>query len=172
ADADLFEPEVAAVRVPARGEQDGVDVDVQAAIEAEAQPVAVLFDRVHVIAGDPLDPALGHLLFEGAADVAVEATQRNVAADDLGDPRSGAPPDAGELHPDVAAADHGDVTGQLGAIERFVRGHRVLDARDLGQGRPSAGRDEDALRGDEAPFDFHRVRIDDAAAPFDELDAG
>ncbi len=54
--------------------------------------------------------------------------------------------DAGELDRDVAAADHHQMLGPLAQVlERVVGSDRVLDPGLIGQARPAADRDHDAL---------------------------
>ena len=49
----------------------------------------------------------------------------------------------------------------------------MLDAGDAaGIVRPAAGRDQDLVGGVAAAVDLDRVRIDDDAAPLDQLDTG
>ena len=60
--------------------------------------------------------------------------------------------DAGELEADIAGTDHGQPLGQgVDVLEDLVGGDGELDARDLGQARPGADRDQHAGGGDLAP---------------------
>ena len=81
--------------------------------------------------------------------------------------------DAGELDRHVAAADHHQVLGPLAQVlERVVGSDRVLDPGLLGQARPAAYRDHDALGAMDLALDLDRMRADDAAARLDQGDAG
>src|SRR5439155_1225008 len=80
---------------------------------------------------------------EALADLGVEAAQQPAAAVRERGGHSHAVEDRGELHRDVAAADHQRARGQLLEVEGFVRRDGELGSGDLRQARPGAGRHQD-----------------------------
>ena len=64
----------------------------------------------------------------------------------------------GELDPDVAAADHDQMVRLLlHVLERVVRGDGEIQSRQVGQARPRADRDQDALGGVGLAVDLDRA---------------
>ena len=114
--------------------------------------------------------APAHLLTEINADVLVEPAEHISAPDNLDDLAAEAVEDAGELDRDIAAADDHDAVRQLLEVERLVRRDHMLDAGNLRGLGPGADRDEDVFRRVAFAVDLDRVRIDDHAAPVDDLD--
>src|SRR5271166_6279199 len=169
-DADLRETEPSRVRIsPGRIHHDvGGEFLTDSRIDRVA--VFLLFDSSDLGARVDLDAAAAHFLRQRDADVVVEAEEQLLAADQLDD--LGAEPieNPGELDGDVTAADNDDAAGQGGQVERLVGRDYVLDA---GYGRHRgmrAGGHQDLVRRVGPTVDFDRMRIDQHAPPFDQLD--
>jgi len=117
-----------------------------------------------------LDAAAAHLLGQCNAEIVIEAVEQLLTPDQLDDLAAEAAEDAGELDRDIAAADDDNLAGQLRQVERLVRRDHMLDAGDVRHGRMPAGGDQDILGGVTPAGDLDRVRVEEDAAPLDDLD--
>src|SRR3546814_2107875 len=79
--------------------------------------------------------------------------------------------DARELIGDIAAARDDDALRQLVEMKDLVRGDRMFAAREFGDIRPAAGRDQYALGGDfRSVRQPHLLRTDDGRACLEHRD--
>jgi hypothetical protein len=119
-----------------------------------------------------VDSFLPQLVCDALAELGVEVAQQAGAA--IGQRRldAEAVEDRGEFERDVAAADHHRALRQALERERLVGRDRVLRAGNRRHLRPGAGRHQDVFRHPAAAVDLDRVRVDEARATAQDLDAG
>src|ERR1700730_10839514 len=168
-DPELGEPKRLGIGRTAGRIHDQISVDPFTRGGGNGIAVSALVDARDVRAAADVDAAPPHLLAEIDADVLVEPAQYLRAPDELDDLASEAIEDAGELDRDIAAADDDDALRQVRPVERFVGRDHMLDAGDRRGLGPAAGRDQDVLRRVALAVDLDGVRIDDHAAPVDDL---
>ena len=105
---------------------------------------------------------------QAVAQILIEAAQNLLAAIELRHLAAQAVEDAGELHRDVAAAEHGDAPGQFFELEGLVRGDAVFARETFGTHRMRAIGYEDLLRRDASTRDLRRMGIEQPRPAFDQ----
>jgi hypothetical protein len=171
-DAGLVETESGDIGGAAGGEEDMVGLDRAAVVETQQAAVAARLDRRGAAArmqGDAVGRERGLGL---AAEILVEAAQRQVGAVDEVHRRAEAGEDAGEFDGDVARADDRDMAGAVGQVEGVVGDDGELGAGDVERGGVAAGGDGDPLGGDALLADSQRVRVLEHGAGLEDGGAG
>ena len=152
-----------------------IDIEIAVVGQFQAQALFVFVDlgRQHAESlveprmGERIAQALAHGLVETAQNIAGAKQQRHFRAE----PRE----NAGELHRDIAAADHGEAARKFFEIENLVRADGVLQSGKDGKHRGAGPCGDQNMSGrDDAPAldQTHFMRPDDFGALFKNLDAG
>ena len=134
------------VRAAAGGGEHRIHLQGLAAGEGHHQAALDALDALDVGVEAQVDALRGHLVTGELAHLAVEAAQEQLAAVDQVGLAAQAIEDAGELHGDIAAAQHQEALGEVVEVEHLVGAQRKLAARELGDPGPAAHRHQD-LRG-------------------------
>src|SRR5690606_9634079 len=133
--------------------------------------VSLAFDAGDVGIELQVHALLAQLVAQMLTHRAVKAAQEQIAAIQQRSPCAQAMEDRGELHGDIAAADHQYTLGQLLEEEGLVGADGVLATGNVRNLRPAAGGDENALGPVALAIDLDGMAIDDARMAFEQADA-
>ncbi len=142
-----------------------------AAVDEHAA-VGLALQRARLGAEAQRDAVFLHLRGELVAQHGIEGAQQAIAAHQHGDLAAQAAEHAGELHRDVACADHGDTARLRFEREEAVGVDAELGAGEVGQAGAAAGGDHDVGRGEALTLDLDHPRAGEAGEAAPQLDAG
>ncbi|MNY29801.1 hypothetical protein D3C86_1638650 [compost metagenome] len=159
----VFQAQVVQHRPASGGVEHAIGFQHAAILQRREQAAVGLFvDAFDIAVELQIQAALAQLVAQVLAHRAVEAPQEQLAAIEQRGLGAEAVENRGELHGDIATANHQHPLGQLFEEEGFIRADGMLMPRNLRDMRPAAGGDEDVFGAVTLTAQLHAMRIEQA----------